>query len=119
MFISTRRIHPRWTAEVDWTRWTFDSRDRRSSMALPRFAFFRGHIVPYSEARVGVLTHALNYGTGCFGGIRGYWNADEQELFVFRPSDHFRRFLESTRLLDMQLPFSVTDLTEAVVSLIR
>ena len=46
-------------------------------MALPRHAFFRGRIVPYSEARVGVLTHALNYGTGVFGGIRGYWNADE------------------------------------------
>ena len=88
-------------------------------MALPRFAFFRGRIVPYSEARVGVLTHALNSGTGCFGGIRAYWNADEQELFVFRPGDHFRRFLESTRLLDMRLPFSVEDLTDAVVSLMR
>jgi len=88
-------------------------------MALPRFAFFRGRIVPYSEARVGVLTHALNYGTGCFGGIRAYWNADEQELFVFRPGDHFRRFLESTRLLDMRLPFSAEDLTDAVVSLLR
>jgi branched-chain amino acid aminotransferase len=88
-------------------------------MALPRYAFFRGRIVPYSEARVGVLTHALNYGTGCFGGIRAYWNADEQELFVFRPHDHFRRFLESTRLLDMRLPYSIADLTDSVVSLLR
>ncbi len=40
-------------------------------MALPRHAFFRGRIVPYAEAKVGVLTHALNYGTGCFAGIRG------------------------------------------------
>src|SRR5690242_13114092 len=88
-------------------------------MALPRFAFFKGRIVPYSEARVGVLTHALNYGTGCFGGVRAYWNGDEQELFVFRPHDHFRRFLESTRLLDMQLPFSIADLTEACVTLLR
>jgi len=88
-------------------------------MALPRFAFFKGRVVPYSEARVGVLTHALNYGTGCFGGVRAYWNGDEQELFVFRPHDHFRRFLESTRLLDMQLPFSIADLTEACVTLLR
>ena len=72
-------------------------------MPLPRHAFFRGRIVPYSDARVGVLTHGLNYGTGCFAGIRGYWNETEQELFVFRPQDHFRRFLESTRLLDMTL----------------
>ena len=43
-------------------------------MALPKFAFFRGRRVPYSEAKVGVLTHGLNYGTGVFSGIRGYWN---------------------------------------------
>ncbi len=88
-------------------------------MPLPRHAFFRGHIVPYSDARVGVLTHALNYGTGCFAGIRAYWNDAEQELFVFRPQDHFRRFLESTRLLDMTLPYSVADLTEALLALLR
>jgi branched-chain amino acid aminotransferase len=88
-------------------------------MALPRFAFFRGRIVPYSDARVGVLTHALNYGTGCFGGIRAYWNADEQELFVFRPQEHFERFLESARLLDMTLPYTPESLTEALVELLR
>ena len=88
-------------------------------MPLPRHAFFRGSIVPYSEARVGVLTHALNYGTGCFAGVRAYWNAEEQELFVFRPHDHFRRFLESARLLDMTLPYSIQDLTEAVLALLR
>jgi branched-chain amino acid aminotransferase len=88
-------------------------------MALPRHAFFRGSIVPYAEARVGVLTHGLNYGTGCFAGIRAYWNPEEQELFVFRPQDHFRRFLESAKLLDMTLPYSVADLTEALVGLLR
>ena len=73
-------------------------------MPLPRYAYFRGHIVPYSEARVGVLTHALNYGTACFAGVRAYWNEEEEELFVFRPRDHFRRFLDSARLLGMELP---------------
>ena len=73
-------------------------------MTLPGHAFFRGRIVPYSEARVGVLTHGLNYGTGVFAGLRGYWNAEEAELFVFRPIEHFQRFLESARLLDMDAP---------------
>ena len=36
---------------------------------LPSYAFFDGRIVPYSEARVGVLTHALNYGTAAFAGL--------------------------------------------------
>ena len=79
-------------------------------MNLPRHAFFRGRIVPYGEARVGVMTHALNYGTGCFAGLRGYWNDDEHELFVFRPRDHFKRFLESTRFLSMELPDTIEDL---------
>src|SRR5215472_11772840 len=88
-------------------------------MTLPGHAFFRGRIVPYSEARVGVLTHGLNYGTGVFAGLRAYWNADEAELFLFRPKEHFQRFLESARLLDMTLPQSVDALTDALVELLR
>jgi branched-chain amino acid aminotransferase len=88
-------------------------------MQLPRHAFFRGHIVAYPEARIGVLTHALNYGTACFAGIRGYWNADEEELFLFRPRDHFRRFLESSRLLGMDLAFTEESLSAALVELLR
>jgi branched-chain amino acid aminotransferase len=88
-------------------------------MALPHYAFFQGRIVPYSEARVGVLTHALNYGTGVFSGIRGYWNPDEKELFVFRPEDHYRRFLESARMLGMALPLDAGQLTATVKDLLR
>jgi len=88
-------------------------------MPLPRHAFFRGHIVPYAEARVGVLTHALNYGTAVFAGIRGYWNDEEGELFVFRPRDHFRRFLESARLLGMAIPYSEEELAAVVNELLR
>jgi branched-chain amino acid aminotransferase len=88
-------------------------------MTLPGRAFFRGRIVPYSEARVGVMTHALNYGTAVFAGIRAYWNAEEAELFVFRPRDHFQRFLESARLLYMALPYSAENLTQALVELLR
>jgi branched-chain amino acid aminotransferase len=88
-------------------------------MTLPGHAFFRGRIVPYSEARIGVMTHALNYGTGVFAGLRGYWNESERELFVFRPRDHFRRFLESARLLRMQLPYTEEHLAGALTELLR
>ena len=88
-------------------------------MTLPRHAFFRGRIMPYAEARIGVLTHALNYGTGVFGGIRAYWSPEEEELFAFRPRDHFGRFVDSAKLLDMALPYSAEQLTDALVGLIR
>lgn len=86
---------------------------------LPEFAFFDGRIIPYREAKVGVMTHGLQYGTGCFGGLRGFWNQKEEELFVFRPHDHFQRFLESARLLSLELPYSVDDLVAALGGLLR
>jgi branched-chain amino acid aminotransferase len=87
-------------------------------MTLPKHAFFRGHIVPYSDARIGVLSHGLNYGTAAFGGLRGYWSEDEKELFVFRPLDHFRRFLQSARLLLMDLPYAPEDLAKSLRQLL-
>ncbi|MBN1440775.1 MAG: branched-chain amino acid transaminase [Anaerolineales bacterium] len=88
-------------------------------MTLPKFAFFKGKIVPYEQAKVGVLTHTLNYGTGVFGGLRAYWNERDEQLYLFRPTDHFRRFLDSTRLLCMELPHTPEQLTEVVVELLR
>jgi branched-chain amino acid aminotransferase len=45
-------------------------------MSSPRYAFFQGKIVPIEQAKVSVMTHALNYGTAVFGGMRGYWNEE-------------------------------------------
>ena len=88
-------------------------------MSVPNYVFFRGRVVPYSDVKFGVLTHALNYGTAVFGGLRAYWNADEKQLFVFRPSDHFRRFLQSTKLMCMDLPSSGEELLKGLIDLIR
>ena len=88
-------------------------------MDLPKHAFFQGKIVPYSEAKVGVGTHALNYGTAVFGGLRGYWNEDKQKLLVFRPLDHYRRFLDSCRMLFMEFNQTPESLTELTLELLR
>lgn len=88
-------------------------------MQLPGYAYFKGRIVPYSEAKVGVLTHALNYGTAAFGGVRAYWNAAEEQLYLFRPEDHFRRFLSSARLLLMEFDHTPASLTQITLELLR
>jgi len=88
-------------------------------MTLPRYAYFKGTIVPYADAKIGLLTHALNYGTAVFGGIRGYWNPEQEELFVFRPEDHFRRFLDSAKLLNMSFETTAPELVNAVRSLLQ
>src|SRR5215475_8512403 len=88
-------------------------------MELPKFAFVREQIVPYAEAHVGMLSHTLNYGTGVFGGMRGYWSDEDQQLFVFRPRDHFRRFLQSAKMIYMNLPHSVDGLVDWMTKLLQ
>ena len=88
-------------------------------VTLPNYAFFKGRIVPYGEAKVGVLTHTFNYGTGVFGGLRGYWNDEEKQLFIFRPHDHYTRFLESAKMMLMNLPHSEADLVRFTLDLAR
>ncbi len=86
---------------------------------MTKYAFFEGQVVPIEQAKVSVMTQALNYGTACFGGVRGYWNHEQEQLFVFRILDHFERFLNSTKLLLMQLPYSRDDLTQITLDLLR
>jgi branched-chain amino acid aminotransferase len=87
--------------------------------ALPELAFFRGRVVPYTDVRLGLLTHALNYGTAVFGGLRAFWNEEERELYVFRPLDHFRRFRDSARLLRMDLKTTPEELWSGLRELLR
>ena len=86
---------------------------------MTKYAFFEGAVVPLEQATVSVMTHALHYGTACFGGIRGYWNPEHQNLYIFRLRDHCERFLMSTRLLLMKLPFSADDLMNITLDLVR
>ena len=83
------------------------------------YAFFQGQIVPIEQAKVSVMTHALHYGTACFGGIRAYWNEQDEQLYVFRLESHIKRFLSSASLLLMQVPYSPQQLRDVVVELLR
>jgi branched-chain amino acid aminotransferase len=85
----------------------------------PKFAYFQGKIVPLEDAKVSVMTHAFNYGTGVFGGMRGYWNEDEEQLFVFRPHDHFERFRQSASLMRIHVPQNPEELTQILNTLLR
>jgi branched-chain amino acid aminotransferase len=85
----------------------------------PKYAYFEGKIVPIEEAKISVMTHAFNYGTGVFGGLRGYWNADEEQLFIFRSNDHFERFIQSASILRIQLPHSPAEFTSILCDLLR
>jgi branched-chain amino acid aminotransferase len=69
------------------------------------YAWFGGQCVPFEEANLSVATHALHYGTGAFGGMRGIPNpADPGEVLLFRADRHARRLSQSARLLLHELP---------------
>ena len=73
-------------------------------------AFFRGRIVPLSEAKVSVTTHALHYGTAVFEGIRGNWNEKHKSMYVFRMREHYERFLQGCNIMMLDIPYNVEDL---------
>ena len=82
-------------------------------------AYFRGEFIPVSEAKVGVMTHALHYGTAVFEGIRGNWNAEEEKTFIFKPKQHFHRFLDSCKMLRISIPFDEDALVKLSVDLVE
>jgi branched-chain amino acid aminotransferase len=83
------------------------------------YAFFEGKIVPFSEAKVSIGTHALQYGTGAFGGIRGYLSEDKSTINIVRLKEHTARLLRSARLLRMDLPFTIDSLADTIVELTK
>ena len=73
-------------------------------------AFRDGEFSPVGEMTVGIAAHALHYGTSVFEGLRAYWNADAEELYLFRGMEHYARLHASARMYGMTLPYSVEDL---------
>ncbi len=76
-----------------------------------------GSMRAYDDAKVGLLTHGLQYGTGCFEGIRGYWAAQERELYLVQLRDHYERLAISAKILMMQLPLSIDQLVDLTAEL--
>ena len=85
---------------------------------MTTLAYYEGEIVPIEQATVSVMCNTLHYGTGCFGGIRAYWNDNQAQLYVFRVLDHYERFLNSTKLLHCQLDYTKEQLAQVTVDLL-
>lgn len=86
---------------------------------MTKLAYFEGDIVPIADASVSITCSTLHYGTGCFGGLRAYWNEDHEQLYAFRLIDHYRRFLNSARLLMCTLNLTPDHLSDITIELLR
>jgi len=85
---------------------------------LSKHAFFEGKIVPLSEAKVNIATHAFLYGTAVFGGMRAYWNTDAGSSTSSAPTTIFRRLLHSARLLSMQTNYDEESLIQLTLDVL-
>lgn len=83
------------------------------------YAFFNSSYVDIKDAQVSIMTNALQYGTGIFGGIRGYYNKKEGYLSVFRVEDHFKRFLTSLSIVGVKLDYSQSQLVSILKELVK
>ena len=70
-----------------------------------------GELVPWREARVHVLTHTLHYGVGVFEGVRAY--ETPRGPCIFRLTDHTRRLFNSAHILDLEIPYTPEQVSEA------
>lgn len=84
---------------------------------LMPYAYFRGDIVPMEEATVSIATHALQYGTGAFAGIRGYMDASGETINIYRLIDHTTRLLDSAKLLRAELPLDAAGVAQVIEDL--
>ena len=88
-------------------------------MAPEAYAFLGGKQVPLADARVGVMTHALHYGTAVFEGIRGNWNAAHGKSYIFRLREHYERLHRGASILRMELPYTPDDMCQITVDLLE
>jgi branched-chain amino acid aminotransferase len=86
---------------------------------MPAYAFFDKQFMPLSEAKIGILTHALHYGTACFEGIRAGWDSEQKRFCIFRIQDHYERLLNGCRILRIRLPYSVDELCQLTADLLE
>ena len=84
---------------------------------MPSYAYFQKQFVPLSEAKIGIMTNSFHYGTAVFEGIRGNWNNQQQQLYLFRLKEHYERLQNGCRVLKIDLPYTVEQLCQITVEM--
>lgn len=83
------------------------------------YSYIRKKIVKIKDANIPIQSKAIQYGIGCFSGIRGFWNPKKKNLFLFRPEDHFKRMQESAKILGMALNYNFPQFIKIVTELLH
>ncbi len=88
-------------------------------MPASKFIMMDGELVPAAEAKIHVYTPAVRFGAHVFEGIRAYWNADQEELYVFRLREHLERLRQGMKIMRYDAIATVDEMTAQTLELIR
>jgi len=86
---------------------------------MTSYAYFRKQFVPLSEAKIGIMTHCIHYGTAVFEGIRGNWNSQQKQLYIFRLKEHYERLHRGCRVMRINPLHSVDELCQITIDLLK
>ncbi len=86
---------------------------------MPNYAYYRKQFMPLTEAKISVMTNFMHYGTGVFEGIRGSWNKEDQQVYLFRLKEHYQRLLDGCKALKIKIPYTVDDMIKITVELVK
>ena len=86
---------------------------------MSSYAYFHKQFVPLSEAKIGAMTNSLHYGTAVFEGIRGNWNSEQQQIYLFRLKEHYARLHNGCQVLKIDLPYTIDELCQITIELVR
>ena len=84
-----------------------------------KYIFLNGELVPFSEAKIHVMSPAVRYGATVFEGIRGYWNQDQKQLYLFKLREHLVRLQNSVKLMRFDGGYEVEELERWILDLVR
>jgi branched-chain amino acid aminotransferase len=87
-------------------------------MSTP-YAYFQKQVIPLAEAKIGIMTHAFNYGTGVFEGIRGNWNEANQTVYLFKVQDHIKRLRMSAKICRINISETDEELEALIVQVVE
>src|SRR5258708_36028280 len=94
-------------------------RVKKRSRYAESWVFFEAKLVHYEDAYLPPMTHALHYGTGCFEGIRAYWNSTHKQLYLLQAEAHYARLKRSAAILRLELPLPNPEVVRCTLELLR
>lgn len=83
------------------------------------YAFMEGNFIPLEDAKISIMTHGFLYGTAVFEGVRGYWNAEQKQIYLFKLREHIERMYDSMRIMHLETKYSIDEMCKIAVELVR